>query len=536
MMPPSKHPSGELIEVRAIGVPTHDDTIPRRVTLYAIMCCLYRHLGKGGFTHDVRMAVAGFLLTEGVTEPECVTIGNALIQACENKDVQDVALTVKTTSHRIHKLQPVVGRGVLSNALNAGGKDGKKILARIRRWLGSADFTADDKDRVIKDSQQNIQIALDKLKVKLHFDQFAQKAHIKYNGYTGYLNEPTRRALWLDIDKKFQFRPTPDFFTNVILNIADHNPLHPVKIYLDALKWDGVPRIDTWLQTYGGSEDSDYLRAVGAIVLMAAVRRVRKPGCKFDELLVLESEQGTMKSSALRALCPDDQWFSDDLPLAADSKQVIERTAGKWIIEAAELHGNRRSEAEQLKSFLSRQTDGPVRLAYDRVPTEVPRQFIIIGTTNAMTGYLKDDTGSRRFWPTRVKGFRIDALVADRDQLWAEACHREAKGESIRLDVKHYAEAARAQEHRRLADDWEHIIDGALGEGTTRVPVSMLWDALGMSADRLDARHSARIAAIMQRLGFVRKVKRRVEKGMAAVWCWEKPGVDTLLDQNEGVE
>jgi predicted P-loop ATPase len=112
---------------------------------------------------------------------------------------------------------------------------------------------------------------------------------------------------------------------------------------------------------------------VSALPLIAAVRRVRQPGCKFDELLILESEQGALKSGALRALCPDESYFSDDLPLGVDSKLTIERTMGKWIIEASELYGCRGREVEQLKAFLSRQADGPVRLAYARLPVVVPR-------------------------------------------------------------------------------------------------------------------------------------------------------------------
>ena len=82
-------------------------------------------------------------------------------------------------------------------------------------------------------------------------------------------------------------------------------------------------------------------------------------------MLVLESEQGTDKSTAFRTLTGED-WFSDDLPLNSDSKQVIERTAGKWIVEAAELKGMRRGETEGLKAFLSRSHDR-ARLAYDRL-------------------------------------------------------------------------------------------------------------------------------------------------------------------------
>src|SRR6185436_3179557 len=106
------------------------------------------------------------------------------------------------------------------------------------------------------------------------------------------------------------------------------------------------------------------------------------------------------------------------------SKQVIERTLGKWIVEASDLAGKRKSEIEQLKAMLSRQVDGPARLAYAHFPVERPRQFIIIGTTNS-PAYLTDPTGGRRFWPIEVQAFRLDWIKANRDQLWAEACIRE---------------------------------------------------------------------------------------------------------------
>jgi hypothetical protein len=83
--------------------------------------------------------------------------------------------------------------------------------------------------------------------------------------------------------------------------------------------------------------------------------------------------QGTLKSTAFQTLCPCPDWFTDGLPLGVDSKEVIERTAGRWIVGAGEMHGNRGREAEQLKAMLSRQVDGPVRLAYSLIPVSVPR-------------------------------------------------------------------------------------------------------------------------------------------------------------------
>jgi hypothetical protein len=132
--------------------------------------------------------------------------------------------------------------------------------------------------------------------------------------------------LWVSINDTFGFRPSKDTLRTVVDVEAHRSSVHPVCDYLAGLAWDGIPRLDDWLVTYGGAEPSDYVRAVAALPLIAAVRRVRQPGCKFDELLVLEGVQGGLKSSALRALCPDESWFSDDLPLGVDSKHVVERS------------------------------------------------------------------------------------------------------------------------------------------------------------------------------------------------------------------
>ena len=88
----------------------------------------------------------------------------------------------------------------------------------------------------------------------------------------------------------------------VVQDLARQAGFHPVRDYLDGLTWDGTPRVDQWLVRYGGAEDCEYTRAVGVLTLVAAVRRARHSGCKFDEMLVLESSQGQLKSTALRTL------------------------------------------------------------------------------------------------------------------------------------------------------------------------------------------------------------------------------------------
>jgi hypothetical protein len=391
---------------------------------------------------------------------------------------------------------------------------GDGALWRVLDEAKQEEFRRTKKGVALGEDLDNIRLALQRLQIGLSYDAFIQQTRV--DGAA--LEDATVDRLWVQIIDAFGLRPSKETLRTVLMVEAQRATIHPVRDYLDSLVWDGSPRLDDWLITYGGAEPSDYVRAVGALPLIAAVRRVRQPGAKFDELLVLESEQGTLKSSALRTLCPDEAWFSDSLPLGVDSKIVIERTAGKWIIEAGELHGNRGREVEQLKAFLSRQVDGPVRLAFGRLPTTVPRQFVMIGTTNLRAAYLKDSTGGRRFWPVRVRRFDTTALQGDRDQLWAEAKEREAPGESIRLAPNLWAAAGDQQEQRRAADPWEDALESLLETDEDAIAVDAIWKELGVEARCQDNGQAGRVAAIMQRHGFTEKKKFR-RNGKPA-WHW----------------
>jgi predicted P-loop ATPase len=306
--------------------------------------------------------------------------------------------------------------------------------------------------------------------------------------------------LWLTVDRQCGFRPSKEFFFDVVIDTARANAFHPVCDYLDALRWDGVARLDQWLMTYAGAEDSEYTRAVGRLVLIAAVRRTREPGVKFDEMMVLEGAQGTDKSTALEVLAVDPDWFSDALPLNADDKKVIETLAGRWIVEAAEMKGMRKGDIEHLKAFLSRRIDR-ARMSYGRLVTEVPRQCVIIGTTNSER-YLRDGTGNRRFWPVRVQRCDLAALRRDRDQLWAEAAQAEAKGESIRLDPALYSAAGDEQEERRIEDPWVGMIDAALGDLNGKVTVEDIWLIVNVPEGMRTQEHNARLGDAMRELGW----------------------------------
>ena len=372
-----------------------------------------------------------------------------------------------------------------------------------------ADEWQRDKSGKILTNQDNIDLALKKLGVSFRYNSFKGEALI--DGLCGpVFDDPALKRLYYTIDRQFGFRPTEPYFSGYLMDLAYQNSFHPIVDYLDSLKWDGKARLDTWLVRYASVEDFELARACGAMVLIAAVRRVRSPGTKFDEMIVLEGKEGLEKSSLLDLLAVDKAWFTDSLPLNVDDKAMIESSSGKWIVEIGELQGLSKSDHNKIKAQLSRTTDR-ARLAYARLPIEISRQFIVFGTTNGAK-YLTSLTGNRRFWPFLVKG-RVDlaAFKKDRDQLWAEASAREVKGEAIRLPQHLWLAARREQEAREVDNAFHDTLLAYLGDKQGVLFIEDAWSFLGTSRNRTPTDYE-RLKAAMEKLGFVQR--RRLMSGV----------------------
>ena len=211
---------------------------------------------------------------------------------------------------------------------------------------------------------------------------------------------------------------------DAIAAVAHQSAYHPVRDHLSALRWDGVGRVNKLFEHYFNAEvpgqvrsqERDrhvaYLEQISTGFLVGAVARVMQPGCKQDHVPVVVGKERLLKSSAIRALCHDDKWFSDDISPNLIERDTKESLSGKWIIELAEIPHIRR-EAERVKAFFSRRDDR-YRSAYGKVSQDHPRQCVFIGSSNNLE--FVDVTGNRRFWPFRVAGqIDVAAIITDRD-------------------------------------------------------------------------------------------------------------------------
>lgn len=447
------------------------------------------------------------------------------------RSLLDIATSVKAV-----ELPGLVENGDVTDWLDSG-KTKDDLLAVVREIEPHGDFARDDAGRPYR-SIDNALHSLRLLGVKLGYDEFAARHTI--TGLAGFgpnLDDPGLTRLRLQVEEQWHLVFAKERWADIVTDHARRNTYHPVRDYLNSLKWDGANRLDGWLSTYAGAEDNEYVRAVASITLIAAVRRVRQPGCKFDEMPVLEGEQGTSKSSAMSILAVHEDWFADDLPLDSDSKVLMERTAGRWLVELAELKGLRRGAVEHVKSMLSRRVD-KARLAYGRLTTEQPRQCVFFGTTND-SQYLRDMTGNRRFWPVKVNRFDLELLRRDRDQLWAEAAAREGRGASIRLPENLWAVAGEQQDSREIGDPFFEILNERLDGLEGKIRASDIWEAVGLGESRnRNQDHNVRLSTVMQRLGWQRpKSKLRFDGRPQHAWVKGDAGlmVDAYVEADRSL-
>ena len=227
-------------------------------------------------------------------------------------------------------------------------------------------------------------------------------------------------ALQNHIDRTYDLRGS-EVYRRVLSEYAHRQSFHPVQDYFRALPpWDGIARAERLFIDHLGADDSEYTRAVTIHWLLAAVARVFHPGCKFDYCIVFKGKQGIGKSTILSLL--GGKWAGELDSIIG--KDAVENLQGKWIVELTEMQATKKAENEQIKAFISRQSDS-VRLPYERRSKPFPRQCVFAATTNDAE-VLRDQTGGRRFWFIECKAVDCKQRLSRDDvpQIWAEVYKR----------------------------------------------------------------------------------------------------------------
>lgn len=306
-----------------------------------------------------------------------------------------------------------------------------------------------------------------------------------HNGWRDWTNADDGN-LWSYVENKYGLNNQTKILT-ALGNVASGRPINLVKELLTAAheQWDGNKHIENLLPRFVGADKSDYNTECLRLFMLGAIKRIYQPGCKFDYVLILVGKQGSYKSSFLRFLAINDEWFCDNFN-SLDGVRAFEQLRGMWMVEMSELQATKRAkDVETIKAFITSRVD-VYRAAYDRRTEKHPRMCVIAGTSNPVD-FLTDRTGNRRYLPITCSIHEIqnpfdDELATKTEfiQAWGEAMDIFLRaGGKVRLVLpkKFEVQALDTQTTYTEDDPDVGIIQEWLNQTDhNRVCVKMLWD------------------------------------------------------------
>ena len=382
-----------------------------------------------------------------------------------------------------------------------------------------------DKNGKIEATINNVYLAVqrpDICQINIKFDQFRDEIM-----YTPVDSDQWQTFTDADYSRlrigleKGGFKPIGrEMIRDIVLLVADEQPFDSATEWLARLKWDGTPRIKTFLTDYFNAEQNEYTEAVGLYLWTALAGRVMRPGIKADMVPILVGEQGCGKSTGVAALSPSSDYFCE-ISFAEKDDDLARKMRGRLVAEIGELRGLHTKELETIKAFITRTHENWIP-KYREFATQFPRRLVFVGTTN-QDEFLSDDTGNRRFLPVRVSNVDVTGINANRDQLWAEAKQMFLDSGIQFRAAEHLAE--REHEQYMIKDAWLEAINKWLNEpdiATGEKPIDkkyittgevLRW-AIGLDVKNISRREELRASKTLQSLGYVKTVTKQDGKSL----------------------
>ena len=217
------------------------------------------------------------------------------------------------------------------------------------------------------------------------------------------------------------------------------------------------------------------------------------------------------------------------------ASELAMRMGGRIIAEFPEMIGFGKRKLEEIKAFLTLEAD-TYRPLYSSDQRTVTRRCLFVMTTNNLA-LFSDRTGNRRYAPVKVGRFNADAIAPDLLQLWAEGkeIYTRYGGLKLHQDVERIT--AVENDNFILPDSWESAIADWL-EAQAKLPEeekailqsrTILNAALGFNDPQVKRDDLARVADIMQSMGFIYKPQRVAKAGGKLIKVWAlKEGVNAV--------
>jgi len=390
-------------------------------------------------------------------------------------------------------------------------------------------FTRDMMEQ-IEVTRSNLQLALQRPDIcgmSFMYDQFHDE--IVYSKANDNQLYPVTNAMYVRLGvllehRGFKLIPIA-LIREAVMEASDANKIDSAQIWLNQQTWDSTPRVEQFLTTHFGAEDTPYTRAASKYLWSALAGRIITPGVKADMMPIIIGKQGIRKSTAVAAICPiPDAFVEVSLKKTADQARLMR---GRLVGEIAQLHSLRTRELEAIKTFVTKTHESWVPKHREHAVT-YPRRIVLIGTSNEKE-IFSDTTRNRRWIPVeaaKTGQIDVEAIIRDRDQLWAEA---RVLYERTGID---YRQTEEMFNRHMIRDSWEEAINRWLDEPdllTGDEPRNrqyltthdVLRDAIHIEPKFIQHRDLIRAGKVLRALGYENK---KVRDGNRTFWAY-KPAV-----------
>lgn len=272
-------------------------------------------------------------------------------------------------------------------------------------------------------------------------------------------------ALWSDADEAASMNYiektfglySKDKHSAALRILFEERKYNPITDIVDDIKWDGESRCQHFLSRWGKAKDTAYTREVSRLIFAGGIHRLYHPGCKFEDVPILMGNQGCGKSTLIRYLAINDNYFGELKVM--EGQQAIEDLSGKWIMEIPEMSAfTKAKDQEAIKAFVSRQRDS-YRKPYDRNTTELYRRCTFIASSNDRSP-LVDKTGNRRWYPVEINSDGYEIFDHEQEiRAYIMQCWAEARVKLNTPEMQPFANRALAKlfleaQENAMQDDW----------------------------------------------------------------------------------